>query len=148
MHLTMSDMMPVGLCLATQELFDAKRYVQNFCDHSLLRARDSEIENAIWPMKKELGSSSFEKKYVEGHKAVIVSNIDKILSLVTARYANLNIRSIEALVKEGKSIMKKVLRAQSFQDILLLEPTFKSKMVLPVYELFLEYNRRAAQRGV
>lgn len=142
----MSDLMPVSLCLSTHELFDAKRFVQNFCDYTLLRSRDLETENMIWPMKKEIGSTQFYKKYVEGHKAVIVSNIDKILSLVTARYAMLNIKSIETIVKDGRSIMRKVLQAQSFEDVLLLEPTFKSKIVLPVYELFLEYNKRSQSR--
>ena len=145
MHITMTDMMPVGLCLATHELFDTKRYQQNFCDHCLLRSRDTDMENAIWPMKKELGASQYQRKSVEGHKAVIVSNIDKILSLVTARYAHMNVRSIEALVKDGKSIMRKVLQSDSFEDLLVLEPTFKSKIVLPVYELFLESVKRSAQ---
>lgn len=145
MHITMTDMMPVSLCLATHELFDTKRYQQNFCDHCLLRSPDTETSNAIWTVKKELGSSSYEKKYIEGHKAAIVSNIDKILSLTTARYAHMNVRSIEAVVKEGKSLMKKVMQATAFQDILFLEPTFKSKIVLPVYEMFLESMKRSAQ---
>lgn len=145
MHMTMSDMMPVSLCLATHELFDARRFQQNFGDHCLLRSRSDDMESTIWPMKKELGSSMYEKKYIEGHKAVIVSNIDKILSLISARYANLSIRSIEVIIKDGKGLMKKVVQASSFDDILFLEPTFKSKIVLPVYELFMEYNKRAAR---
>lgn len=143
MHMTMSDVMPIGLCLATDELFDTKRYQQNWCDHCLLRSKDSETEAVIWPVKKELGGSAYQKKYLEGHKAAIASNIDKILGLVTARYARLNIKSIEALVKEGKSLIRKVLQAQSFEDILIMQPTFKSKIVLPVYELFLESNKRS-----
>jgi hypothetical protein len=145
MHITMSDMMPISLCLATHELFDAKRFQQNFGDYCLLRSRGDDMESVIWPLKRELGSSVYEKKYLEGHKAVIVSNIDKILSLVSARYGNLNIKSIEVVIKDGKSLMKKVLQSTSFQDIMFLEPTFKSKIVLPVYELFLEYNKRAAR---
>ena len=143
MHITMTDMMPVSLCLATHELFDTKRYQQNFCDHCLLRSPDTETSNAIWPMKKELGASQYQKKYLEGHKAVIVSSIDKILSLTTARYSNLNLRSIEALVKDGKGMMRKVIQATSFEDIVLMEPSFKSKIVLPVYELFLESMKRS-----
>jgi len=145
MHITMTDMMPVGLCLATQELFDTKRYQQNFCDHCLLRSPDTETSNAIWPMKKELGSSSYEKKYLEGHKAAIVGNIDKVLSLTTARYAHMNMKSIEAISRDGKSLIRKVIQATSFQDILILDPTFKSKIVLPVYEMFLESVKRSAQ---
>ena len=144
----MTDVMPVGLCLATHELFDTKRYQQNFCDHCLLRSPDTETANVIWPIKKELGASQYQKKYLEGHKAAIISNIDKILSLTTARYANISIKSIEALVKDGKSILRKVAQATSFEDILFLEPAFKSKIVLPVYELFSESMKRSAQRMV
>lgn len=144
MHLTMTDMMPVGLCLATQELFDARRFQQNFCDHCLLRSREGDMEGIIWPMKKELGSSMYEKKYLEGHKAVIVSNIDKILGLISARYGNMSSRSIEIIIKDGKAIMRRVINATSFQDIQILDPTFKSKIVLPVYELFLENQRRSS----
>lgn len=146
MHITMSDMMPVGLCLATHELFDARRFQKNFCDHSLLRVRSSAIEDDLWPMKKELNSSDYQKKYIEGHKAVIVSNIDKILSLATARYPSLNLRSMESIVSDGRSLMKKVIRASSFEDIALLEPDFKSKIVLPVYGLFLEHMKRTFQK--
>lgn len=145
MHITMTDMMPVSLCLATHELFDARRYQQNFCDWSLLRARDSQMQDAIWPMKKELGSTQFYPKYIEGHKAVIISNIDKIISLVTGRYASLSVKSVEAISREGKILMRSVLGARSFEDIHLMEPAFKSKILLPVYELFMESNRKTLQ---
>jgi hypothetical protein len=144
----MSDMMPVSLCLATQELFDAKRYMQNFGDFCTLRSRDSETEAAITSIKRELISSQMQAKYLDGHKAAIVSNIDKILSLATGRYASVNIKTAESLLRDGKSMIRKVAAAQSFQDILILEPIFKSKVLLPVYELFTEYNRRASQRAV
>lgn len=146
MHLTMSDMMPVSLCLATQELFDVKRYQQNFGDFSVLRSRDSEIEAVVSPMKRELGSN-MQDRYLHGHKAVIISNIDKIISLVSGRYVNTNMKSAETVIKDGKWMIKRVAQAQSFQEILVLEPVFKSKVVLPVYSLFLEYNKLSSQRG-
>lgn len=147
MHITMSDMMPVSLCLATHELFDASRFRKNFCDYTLLRSRSSGMEDLIWPIKKELGASEYQRKYIEGHKAIIISNIDKILALATTRYAALNLRSMEALVNDGKILMKKVMQANEFSDITMLEPTFKSKILLPVYELFLESTKRTMQSG-
>ena len=147
MHVTMTDIMPVSLSLATHELFDARRFQRNFCDYSVLRSQDAGMSEAIWPMKKEISSSAHERKYIEGHKAVIVSNIDKILSITTSRYAAMNLRSMEVIAKDGRSIMRKVLQATGFDDIAILEPEFKSKIMLPVYELFLEYNKRSEQRG-
>jgi hypothetical protein len=142
MYTTMSDMMPVSLCLATQELFDVKRYQQNFGDFCSLRSRDSELEPHLTLIKRELISKS-QDRYLEGHKAVIISNIDKILSLVAGRYAGINIKTTESVIKDGKSLMKRVAQAQSFQDILIADPVFKSKVLLPVYELFTEYNKRS-----
>ena len=147
MHITMTDMMPVGLCLATNELFDAVRYQRNFCDHTLLRARGSGMESTLTPLKKELNSSDYQKKYLEGHKAAIVSNIDKILSIASARYAKMNFRSIEALTIHGRSLMNKVIAAESFQELSFLQPTFKSKITLVVYEMFIEYNKRSENSG-
>jgi len=145
MYITMSDMMPVSLCLATQQLFDVKRYQQNFGDFCSLRSRDSDLEPHLTLMKRELISSS-QDKYLQGHKAIIISNIDKILSLVAGRYANVNFKTAESVIRDGKSLMKRVAQAQSFQDILIADPVFKSKIVLPVYELFTEYNKRASQK--
>jgi uncharacterized protein YqgQ len=140
----MSDMIPVSLCLATQELFDVKRYQQNFGDFSVLRSRDTEIESILMPIKKEL-TSGMQDKYLHGHKAVIISNIDKIISLVAGRYMNINIKSAESVIKNGKWMIKMVAQAQSFQEILALEPVFKSKIVLPVYSMFLEYNKLSSE---
>ncbi len=145
MHVTMSDIMPMSLCLATHELFDVKRYQQNFGDHTVLRMKDSAMEDLIRPMKLGLNSRHDNHRYLEGHKAVIVSNIDKIMSLTVTRYGALNIRLMESISKEGRSIMRKIIEAQTFDDIFLLEPVFKSKIVLPVYELFLESMKRSSQ---
>ena len=141
MTLTMADITPVGLCIATQELFDARRFRQNFGDNVLLRMKDRGIEDIITPFKRELTSDMSEKKFLHGHKAVIASNIDKILSL-SARYASINATSVGTIVRDGKELMKKVLFAESFDEIANLEPTFRSKVSLSMYSLFLEYSKR------
>lgn len=146
MHITMTDMMPVSLCLATEELFDANRFQRNFCDYSTLRARDSALEEVVSPIKRELNSVRGDEKFMEGYKAVIISNIDKILSLATSRYSSMGIKSTEALVKEGRNLMRRVSEARSFKDIEVLEPLFKGKVLIPVYELFTESVKISQQR--
>ena len=78
---------------------------------------------------------------LKGHKAVIVSNIDKILSLVS-RYAQINYRTVEDIMTNGKDLIKRVMFADNFDQIASLEPFFKSKINLPTYQLFLEYEKR------
>lgn len=140
MPLTMADITPVGLCIATQELFDAKRFRQNFCDNVLLRMRDRKMEETIVPVKRELISDTAHKKFLEGHKIAIVSNIDKILSLAS-RYVSINASSVNNIIKSGKELMIEVLFADNFDQIASLEPTFRTKISLPIYSLFLEYSK-------
>jgi len=142
MSLTLSDITPVGLCIATLELFDTKRYRQNFCDSLLMRAGDKNLEHYLVPLKRELNAETNQKKFLEGHKAAIISNIDKILSLTAARYAQIDYKSVESIVNEGKSLIKKLLFVDNFQQMGALEPVFKSKISLPVYSLFLESVKR------
>ena len=142
MSLTINDITPIGLCLATQELFDAKRYCQNFCDTTLMKSDDRGLKDSIAPLKKELNSGN-QRKYLEGHKAAIVSNIDKILALAATRYSQINFKTIESIVAEGRSLMKKVMFASSFDELNSLEPVFRSKISLAVYSLFLESMKRA-----
>lgn len=142
MTLTLSDITPIGLCIATQDLFDAKRFQQNFCDNLLLRARDKNLEPKLTMLKRELNSTSTEKKFLEGHKTAIINNIDKILSLVSSRYSQINFRVVETIVSDGKQLINEVLRADSFEKIAELEPLFKSKITLPVYELFIQYLKK------
>lgn len=142
MTLTISEMTPVALCVAAEDLFDTKRYCQNFADNMLLRVRDKGLEQYLVPFKRDLNDSVTQKKFLEGHKAAIISNIDKILSLVASRYAQLNYKSAESIVVEGKALIKKLLFADSFQQINSMESTFKSKVSLPVYSLFLESMKR------
>lgn len=136
MAITLHDIMPVGLCIATQELFDARRFRSNFCDTLLLRARDRGLEPKLNALKRELNSLMSENKFLDGHKTAIISNIDKILSLVSSRYLQIDLRVSENVISNGKQLIEKVLNAESFDDISKLEPEFKTKVMLPVYELF------------
>lgn len=143
MTLTLHDIMPVGLCVATQELFDAKRFQQNFCDHILLRTKDSELSPPVSNLKRELNSQN-QKKFLEGHKAAIISNVDKIMSLVTARYHSMDMRVSENVVQNSKDLILRVMYATTFDDIARLEPMFKSGVTLPVYELFMNSMKRSS----
>jgi hypothetical protein len=142
MSITIADMAPIGLCVATQELFDARRFQLNFCDHMLLRVKDRVAEEHLWPLKRAINSESATKRFLEGHKAVIISNIDKILSLSTSRYSSLNVKSIEKIRKDALDLIKQVIYSETFEQIASLEPDFKTKITLPVYEMFLEYSKR------
>lgn len=136
MAVTLQNVAPIGLCIATEDLFDARRFQQNFCDNLLLRARDRNLEPKIISIKREINSSMTQRKFFDGYKAVIINNIDKILSIVSSRYAQIDLRSVEAIIAEGKRLIDKVLNADSFDKITQLESEFKSKITLPVYELF------------
>ena len=139
MPLTLHDLMPISLCIATQELFD-RRFKSDFCDNLLLRRADSELEPALRKVKRELNSSMTEQKYLEGHKTAIISNIDKILGLIP-RYAKLDLRATESIVSDGKEVIKKIIAARNFEEIAALEPEFKSKITLPVYSLFIKHTK-------
>ena len=148
MALTLHDITPVGLCIATQELFDARRYQLNFCDHLLLRSKDKGLMQPVSNMKRELNSPDSQRKFLEGHKAAIISNVDKIMSLVTARYNTMDMRMTENVVNSAKDLMQRVMFATSFDDIARLEPMFKSGVTLPVYELFMNYMKRSGMSVV
>ena len=132
----MQDTRPIGLCLATQDLFDVRRYLLNFCDGLLLRGDDPSLKTKLTVVKRELNSFRGQQKILEGHKVVIVSNIDKIISL-SERYSKANPVDVDLIIKNGKELMKKLLEAEKFDDILKLENDFKSKITIPVYRLFI-----------
>lgn len=142
MPITLADITPVALCISTQELFDAKRFQLNFCDNLLLRARDEILEPTLTKIKREINTKGLEKKFLEGYKAVIISNIDKILGLVASRYAKIDLKLSQSVITEGKDLIEKVSSAESFEEIAKLEPIFKSKITLPVYEMFLSYLKQ------
>lgn len=148
MTLTLHDITPVGLCLATQDLFDARRFQSNFCDNILMRSNDVGLQDKIVKVKRELNSFMTEKKFLEGHKAAIVNNIDKIISLVSSRFAEMDLRATENVVLHSKDLMEKVLVAQTFDEISFLHNDFKSNVTLPVYDLFLKQMKRSDVRMV
>jgi hypothetical protein len=135
--ITLNDLTPVSLCIATDELFDAKRFVQNFCDNLLLRDRDSSIEPLIRALKNDLNNAELQKKFFDGYKAVIINNLDKIIALVASRYSKIDVRTVESIVKEGKALIKKVMLVNSFEQMAELQSVFKAKVFLPTYQLFL-----------
>lgn len=143
MVLTLHDVTPIGLCIATQDLFDAKRFQSNFCDNLLLRAKDAKLGFRLTNLKRELNSIVTQKKFLDGHKTAIISNIDKILGLVSSRYTQTDLRSTERIITDGKELIDKVMFANSFEEIAALEPVFKSKITLPVYELFVDSMKKS-----
>jgi hypothetical protein len=145
MVLTLHDVTPIGLCIATQDLFDAKRFQLNFCDNLLLRAKDAKLGPKLTNLKRELNSIVTQKKFLDGHKTAIISNIDKILGLISSRYIQTDLKSTERIISEGKELIEKVMFANSFEEIAALEPTFKTRITLPVYELFVDSMKKSKQ---
>ncbi|MEM5797145.1 MAG: hypothetical protein QXD72_00470 [Candidatus Aenigmatarchaeota archaeon] len=143
MPLNIQEIIPIGLCIATQDLIDAKRFQQNFADNLILRNRDVMLEKKITPIKRDLNSSVHQKKYLEGHKTAIINNIDKIIALVSARYTELDLNLVDSIVYNGKLIIEKVLNAESFEKIAELNAIFKSKITLPVYDLFIKHLKKS-----
>jgi hypothetical protein len=78
-----------------------------------------------------------------GYKAIITSNIDKILGIATSRYSKNEPKMVEQLIMNGKDMIKRILRANNFEDILAMEAEFKSKITLPVYELFIKSLKKS-----
>jgi len=138
MPITLNDIKPIGLCITTQELFDTKKFLLNYCDSLILRGRDIALTNDLTSIKRELNSFRAKVKFLDGYKAIITNNIDKILSLISSRYEREQPREVERIMMDGKGIIKKVLKTRSFEEILGMESEFKSKVTLPVYELFLK----------
>ncbi len=136
--LTIHDLTPISLCLATQELLDAKKFQLSFCDNLVLRLKDERLSESLVRIKRDLNSFLTEKKFFDGYKAVIISNLDKIIGFVSSRYLKVDIKLANEVIESAKEIMEKVLKAKSFQEISALESSFKSKVTLPVYHLFSE----------
>lgn len=138
--ITMQEIEPLALCMATQQLFD-KRYRSNFADNMIFRSKDVNLEPALLKIKREMNSGMTERKYLEGHKMNIINNIDRIAAFVL-RYASVNVREVEAIVANAKDIIKKVLAANTFDEIGNLEDDFKRRITLPVYGLFTEKSKQ------
>ena len=139
--MTLNDITPVGLCIATDTLFDAKRFLSGFGDNVVLRSRDEALSGPIGRMKREMNTSAGEQKFLDGYKAAIIGNIDRIISAAT-RYMKVDIREAERVVEGGKGLMGQVANASSFDELASLQPEFKRKVMLPVYGLFIKQSRR------
>lgn len=141
MGITMHDIMPVGLCLATQELFDARRFRSNFADNAILRNKDEKLAPRLTEVKRKLNSYMTEDNFLEGHKTAIIGNMDKIMSLV-ARFSSIDLNTTETILSDSKELMERVLNARGFEEIAALEPEFKKKVTFPVYGLFVNQVKR------
>lgn len=138
MTLTLHDIKPIGLCISTQELFDTKRFLLNYCDNLVLRGDDVKLKNKLTTIRRELNSMRGQVKFLEGYKAILISNIDKIMALVDSRYAKTFLEDVQTVKKSGRKIIEKILDANSFEEIMSLENDFKSNIVLPTYRLFID----------
>jgi len=143
MTVTLHDIKPIGLCITTQDLFDTKNFLHSFCDSFILRGKDIFLKNNLTAMKRELNAFRTQRKFFDGYKTIITSNIEKILCLVSSRYEKVEPKGVERVLMDGKDLIKKVLKTKSFEEILGLEAEFKSKITLPTYELFIQGLKRS-----
>jgi len=143
MTLTLHDIKPIGLCITTQDLFDTKKFLHSFCDSFILRGKDVQLRNDLTVVKRELNAFRTQRKFFDGYKTIITSNIEKILCLVSSRYEKVESKGVERIVMNGKDLIKKILKTKSFEEILGLEAEFKSKITLPTYELFIHNLKRS-----
>lgn len=139
--ITMQELEPLALCMATQNLFD-KRFRSNFGDNLILRSRDPRLEPYLLKIKREMNSSMTEERYLQGHKMNIIFNIDRILALV-GRYASMDLRAVEDIIVSGKQLIEKVMESGSFDEIGTMEPMFKAQVLLPVYSLWIKKAKRS-----
>jgi len=143
MTVTLHDIKPIGLCITTQDLFDTKKFLHSFCDSFILRGKDVQLRNELTTVKREMNAFRTQTKFFDGYKAIITSNIEKILCLVSSRYEKVEPKGVERILMDGKDLIKRILKTKSFEEILGLEAEFKSKITLPTYELFLRVLKRS-----
>ena len=134
--ITLAELTPLAFCIQTDDLFDFKMFQSSFGDHIVLREKNPELSEFIVQSKRELNSTMQQIKFLEGYKLVIVRNLDKIMSLVESRYSSIDKVSVDRILTACRQLIKKVLVAESFQNIQELEPTFKKEVLLRVYSLF------------
>jgi hypothetical protein len=103
----------------------------------ILRGNDTNLANELTKIKRELNAFRTQIKFLEGYKAIITCNIDKILGLVASRYNKSEPRAVERIIMDGKTLIKKIINTKGFEEIPVLEAEFKSKITLPIYELFI-----------
>ena len=137
MALTMHDIKPIGLCVSTEELLDTRRFILNYCDGLIIRGNDKNLASELTKVKREMNAFRTQNKFFEGYKAIITCNIDKILGLVASRYVKSEPDKVEKIIMDGKTLVKKIINTKGFEEIPVLEAEFKSKITLPIYELFI-----------
>lgn len=137
MVITMHEVAPISLCMVTQDLFDTKKFLLGFCDNLILRGDDQKLKQKLISIKRELNAYSTQKNFLDGYKAIIINNLDKIITLVKSRFSKINSQSTSQIADNCKKLMEKIMNSESFDDITLLEAEFKKNIMLPVYELFI-----------
>ncbi len=143
MTLTMHDIRPIGLCVSTLDLFDTKKFLLGYADSLILRGDDPRLAQLLTKFKREMNSMMSQQKFLEGYKAIIANNIDKIIALVEARYAKTYSSDVDSVRAHGKKLIERVLNASSFDVIGGMEDDFKSRIVLPTYRLFVDDLKRS-----
>ncbi len=138
----MHDIKPIGLCVSTLELFDTRKFLLNYCDGLVLRGDDRNLVNKINEFRREMMGRS-QPKFLDGYKAIIASNIDKIIALVEARYGKTYSPDVDVVKKSGKRMIDVLLHAQSFDVISSLENDFKTNVMQPTYRLFIDEMRKS-----
>jgi hypothetical protein len=143
MALTLNDIKPIGLCITTEELFDTRRFIMNYCDGLILRGNDTNLRDDLTKIKREMNAFRTQFKFLEGYKAIITCNIDKIMGLVASRYTRSEPNRVERILMDGKNLIKKIINTKGFEEIPVLEAEFKSKITLPIYELFINEMKKS-----
>ncbi len=139
--ITLHESSLLGFCLVTQELLDHKKFILNFCDGVILKSSDTSLKQPLVEMKKELNSFKVQKKFLDGYKAILLYNMDRILNMTVSRFAKVDPKSVEKIVESIKSIMKKVSTLQDFDSFSGLDAEFKKKVTLPIYELYIKSEK-------
>ncbi|MCS7094009.1 MAG: hypothetical protein RMJ18_02395 [Candidatus Aenigmarchaeota archaeon] len=135
---TIADITPLAFCIQTDDLFDFKNFQSSFGDYLLLRERDQEFEEFLIGIKRRLSLGATQQEFLEGYKAVLIRNLDKIMSLVEGRYSSMDKKTVDTINTTIKQLIRKILVAEDFQKIQELETTFRRNVMLQVYSLFLK----------
>ena len=143
MALSLNDIKPIGLCITTEELFDSRRFIMNYCDGLILRGNDQNLVSELTKIKREMNAFRTQFKFLDGYKAIITCNIDKIMGLVASRYTRSEPNKVEKIIMDGKNLIKKIINIKGFEEIPTLEAEFKSKITLPIYELFINEMKKS-----
>jgi hypothetical protein len=142
MVVTMHEVAPISLCMVTQDLFDTKKFLLGFCDNLILKDDDQKLKQKLTSIKRELNAYRTQKNFLDGYKAIIINNLDKIMTLVKSRFSKIDSQSTSQIADSCKKLMEKIMNSESFDDIAALEAEFKKNVTLPVYELFITSLKR------